>query len=113
MEFAEYQKKVTETALYPGVGNNFVYPALGLAGETGEVIEKVKKLLRDESIKHASEVPEEKRAEIAKEMGDVLWYLAQLSTEFGIELEGIARGNLEKLASRMERGTLHGDGDNR
>ncbi len=87
---------------------------LGLAGfRAGEVIEKVKKLLRDESIKHASEVPEEKRAEIAKEMGDVLWYLAQLSTEFGIELEGIARGNLEKLASRMERGTLHGDGDNR
>lgn len=113
MEFADYQKKAADTALYPGVGDNFIYPALGLAGETGEVIEKVKKLMRNDQIAHAADIPEEKRIEIAKEMGDVLWYLAQLGTELGVDLEEAARINLEKLASRQERGVLHSEGDNR
>ncbi len=113
MKFSDYQKKASDTALYPGVGNNFVYPALGLAGETGEVVEKVKKLMRDGNITHATQIPEEKRNEITKEMGDVLWYLAQLGTELGIDLERAAQMNIEKLESRKERGVLHGDGDNR
>ena len=113
MEFNTYQGRVGDTAVYPHVGKNFVYPALGLAGETGEVLEKVKKLIRDADITDASLVPEEKRSEIKKEMGDVLWYLAQLSTEFGFQLEEVAALNLEKLASRKERGVLHGNGDNR
>ncbi len=113
MELNDYQKMVKETAVYPNVGKNFVYPALGLAGETGEVVEKVKKLIRDQNITDAGEVSEEKRAEIAKEMGDVLWYLAQLSTEFGFTFDEVAQKNIEKLTSRKERGVLHGSGDNR
>jgi NTP pyrophosphatase (non-canonical NTP hydrolase) len=113
MQFNEFQEKARETALYPRVGNNFVYPTLGLAGETGEVVEKVKKLMRNDGIETATALSSEKRAEIAKEMGDVLWYLAQLATEFGLTLEDIASANLEKLASRKERGMLHSEGDNR
>ena len=113
MDFNTYQAKVKETAVYPHVGKNFVYPALGLAGETGEVIEKVKKLIRDSEVTDATQVSEEKKQEIQKEMGDVLWYLAQLATEFGFPLEAVAEKNIEKLASRKERGTLHGSGDNR
>lgn len=113
MEFNIYQKRVGDTAIYPNVGKNFVYPALGLAGETGEVLEKVKKLIRDADITDAAFVSDEKRAEIKKEMGDVLWYLAQLSSEFGFHLDEVATLNLEKLASRKDRGMLHGNGDNR
>lgn len=113
MEFADYQKKAADSAIYWNVGDNFIYPTLGLAGETGEVIEKVKKLMRNDEVLHAAQIPKEKRAEITKEMGDVLWYLAQLGTELKIDLEDIARNNLEKLASRKERGTLHSEGDNR
>ena len=113
MEINEYQAKARETALYPGVGNNFVYPTLGLAGETGEVVEKIKKLMRNDGVMNPEDIPQEKRAEIAKEMGDVLWYLAQLSTELGLTLEDVAHANLEKLASRKDRGMLHSEGDNR
>jgi NTP pyrophosphatase (non-canonical NTP hydrolase) len=113
MEINDYQQRAAETATYPGVGNNFVYPTLGLAGETGEVVEKIKKLMRNDGVVAAKDIPEEKRAEVAKEMGDVLWYLAQLGTELGVTLEEAATKNLEKLASRRERGVLHSEGDNR
>ncbi|MEK7134370.1 MAG: nucleoside triphosphate pyrophosphohydrolase family protein [Patescibacteria group bacterium] len=109
MQFSEYEKQAVETAKYPNVGRNFVYPTLGLVGEAGEVAEKIKKILRDES----GVVSDEKKEEIKKEMGDVLWYLATLSREFGFTLEDIAKKNIEKLASRRERGVLHGSGDNR
>jgi len=113
MELNDYQKKARETALYPGVGNNFVYPTLGLAGETGEVVEKIKKLMRNDGINDPHAIPREKKDELAKEMGDVLWYLAQLATELEITLETIAQKNLEKLQSRKERGMLQSEGDNR
>ncbi len=109
MNFEEYQKESRKTAVYPPIGKEFVYPALGLAGEAGEVAEKVKKIFRDEN----GEVSETKRLELQKELGDVLWYVAQLATEFGLQLDDVARHNLEKLRSRQERGALHGDGDNR
>ena len=113
MQFSEYQKESRVTALYPEVGNNFVYPTLGLVGEAGEIAEKVKKLFRDKNTFTPREVSADDRVEIAKELGDVLWYVAQVASEFGVELEDIATGNIEKLRSRMERNTLHGDGDNR
>ncbi|MCA9363742.1 nucleoside triphosphate pyrophosphohydrolase family protein [Candidatus Kaiserbacteria bacterium] len=113
MEFSEYQKRARETAIYPDVGENFIYPALGLAGETGEVIEHVKKLMRDAAVSKASDIPEDRRDNLEKEMGDVVWYLAQLASELGLELETIASRNIEKLQSRKDRGVLHGDGDNR
>ena len=86
MTFEEYQKKSRETALYPNKDTNFIYPTLGLAGEAGEVAEKVKKILRDKN----GVVDEETRQTIEKELGDVLWYVSQIATEFGLKLEDVA-----------------------
>lgn len=109
LTFHEFQKKSKETAIYPQRGQNFVYPTLGLAGEAGEVAEKVKKVLRDkQGILDAST-----KKEIVKELGDVLWYVSQLATELDVSLDEVARINLEKLFSRKVRGTLSGSGDNR
>lgn len=109
MDFREYQERSRTTALYPKVGGDFVYPTLGLVGEAGEVAEKVKKIFRDADGK----VTDEKRTEIEKELGDVLWYLSQVATEFNLSLDQIAEKNLAKLLDRKERGVLHGSGDNR
>ena len=109
MTFDEYQKESGKTAIYPRRGENFIYPTLGLVGESGEVAEKVKKIIRDDKGK----LNEEKRKEIEKELGDVLWYLAQLATELKLSLEDIAQLNLRKLQSRKERGVLQGSGDDR
>ncbi len=109
MTFEEYQKQSRKTALYPNVGQNFIYPTLGLSGEAGEVADKIKKVLRDKGGK----LDEETKADIEKELGDVLWYVAQIATELDISFEHIAEENLKKLLSRLERGTIKGSGDNR
>lgn len=109
MMLKHYQKKSRKTALYPDIGRNFVYPTLGLVGEAGEVAEKVKKILRDK----AGTASTNDISEIEKELGDVLWYVSQLATEFGLSLEKIAQINLEKLQSRYQRGVIGGSGDNR
>jgi len=109
MTFEEYQKKSRKTAIYPGKDNNFVYPTLGLVGEAGEVAEKIKKVLRDDGNK----LNKERLSDIEDEMGDVLWYMAQLATELNLNLSKIAQKNLKKLKSRKMRGKLHGDGDHR
>lgn len=125
LNFNEYQERALDTAQYPtpfirsewednkeipmnnGIG--YVYPALGLVGEAGEVAEKVKKLIRD-----CEGIPTPDRVEdIQKELGDVLWYLAVLAHEFDLKLEDIATLNLSKLASRKKRNKIKGDGDNR
>lgn len=112
MHFKEYQKKSRKTAIYSEKDKNIIYPLLGLAGETGEVVEKVKKVIRIKG-HHVPEFSAEEKKEIAKELGDVLWYLAQVATELGLSLEKVAQGNIEKLFSRKDRGALHGKGDNR
>jgi NTP pyrophosphatase (non-canonical NTP hydrolase) len=109
MTFEEYQIEARKTAIYPDKDNNFIYPTLGLAGEAGEVAEKIKKVLRD----NQGIVSEEKKIEITKELGDVLWYVANLSQELGISLDEVAQKNIEKLKSRQQRDELHGSGDNR
>ena len=109
MTLEEYQKQSRKTAKYPNAGNNYIYPTLGLAGESGEVAEKIKKVLRDKG----GIVDETTKLEIKKELGDVLWYVSQLSTEMGLSLEDVANENLKKLFSRLERGKLGGNGDNR
>jgi NTP pyrophosphatase (non-canonical NTP hydrolase) len=109
MTFQEYQEESRKTAIYPNKDNNFIYPTLGLAGEAGEVAEKIKKVLRDGN----GIVSPEKKEELTKELGDVLWYVANLSKELGISLEDVAKNNIEKLQSRQQRGELHGSGDNR
>lgn len=109
MNFDEYQKKSRETAVYPEMGNNFVYPTLGLSGEAGEVSEKIKKVIRDKG----GVIDDATREEIKKELGDVLWYLSQIASELKIPFDDVAQFNIEKLQSRLNRGTIHGNGDNR
>ena len=109
MLISEYQELSRRTATYPGAGDNIVYPTLGLAGEAGEVAEKVKKLLRDDD----GVMSRERREALAGELGDVLWYVAQVATEAGLDLEDIAQANLDKLLSRQRRGVLSGSGDSR
>ncbi len=109
MRFSEYQRLSRETAVYPQLGENLVYPALGLCGEAGETAEKIKKAMRDDG----GVLTDERREAVAAELGDVLWYVAQLATEAGLDLEEIADANLEKLASRQRRSVLHGSGDER
>lgn len=107
-DFNDYQKDCLETKVYP-VEYNVMYPSLGLAGEAGEVCDKVKKIYRDDE----GLLSEEKRKEIAKELGDVLWYVASICSDLGIQMRSVALMNRDKLFSRKERGTLHGSGDNR
>jgi NTP pyrophosphatase (non-canonical NTP hydrolase) len=109
MTFDEYQAGAMSTAVYPRIGDNLTYPVLGLCGEAGEIAEKVKKIHRDDG----GVIHPRKRDELAKELGDQLWYLAAVASELELRLEDIAEANLEKLASRASRGVLHGSGDNR
>lgn len=108
MNLNEYQTAARETAIYPSA-NGITYCTLGLCGEAGEVAEKVKKVIRDNDGVFFME----KENEIAKELGDVLWYAANLACELGFTLETIAGMNIEKLRSRQERSRLQGSGDDR
>lgn len=109
LTFDDYQALADDTAVYPGKGTltGLMYTGLGL-GEAGEVQGKIKKLYRDGGYYDIN-----KREQIRDELGDLLWYVATTATELGYSLERIAQGNLDKLASRKERGVLQGSGDNR
>jgi NTP pyrophosphatase (non-canonical NTP hydrolase) len=110
VDLSEYQRLSRRTAEYPREASSWLaYPALGLAGEAGEVAEHAKKAIRDDG----GQVSDERREAMAKELGDVLWYVAQLASELGLELDEIAQANLDKLLSRQQRGVLSGDGDDR
>lgn len=113
MTFTDYQHQATNTAIYPEAGTGSViaraYLGLKLAGESGEVSEKLGKLMRDKG----GAMGQEDRVEIAKELGDVLWYVSQVCREISVPMEQVARMNLAKLADRAERGVLSGSGDNR
>ncbi|MBM5813425.1 MAG: hypothetical protein FJ062_01475 [Cyanobacteria bacterium M_DeepCast_100m_m1_067] len=109
MDFQAYQQRSRATARYPEAGANPIYPTLGLCGEAGEVADKVKKVLRDQEGRFSPEVV----AALQLELGDVLWYVAQLATELGLELDQIAQANLDKLASRAARNVIAGSGDTR
>ena len=108
MTLNEYQKKALETAVYPQE-YKIIYPSLGLTGEAGECSDKVKKVIRD----NGGQFTEEKRLELAKEIGDGMWYCATLSHDIGYTLDEIATMNYEKLSSRQKRGVINGSGDNR
>ena len=103
-----YQKVALTTAIYPRE-QAIIYPTLGLTGEAGEVANKVKKIIRDGS----DSTNEKLVSEIKSEIGDCLWYIAVLASDFDIKLSDIASSNLEKLANRKKNGTIHGSGDNR
>jgi len=107
--FSEYQEQAAKTARYPDVGNNYVYPTLGLTGEAGEVADKIKKIIRDKGGKLSTEDV----TEISKELGDVLWYISTLCSELKLDFGAVASANINKLFSRKERGVIGGGGDNR
>ena len=109
MELNDYQKRSRKTALYTLIGHPVIYPTLGLVNEAGEVAGKIKKVFRDKE----GQFSEETLHALESELGDVLWYLAQVSTELGLNLDDIAEANLTKLSDRMDRGKLKGDGDTR
>lgn len=106
----DYQSRAISFAIYPD-GYRAVYPALGLCGEAGEVAEKIKKIIR--SGRRVHDVTPQERTEIIKEIGDVLWYVANLSADLGVTLEEVAERNIAKLSDRRDRSMLEGNGDNR
>lgn len=108
MHLSFYQQQASITAVYPS-NVNVMYPAMGLAGEAGEVLNKIKKVYRDKDGVFDAET----KREIAKELGDVLWYVAVLARDLGEDLEDTAKANLLKLQDRMRRGVIGGEGDNR
>ena len=103
-----YQQVAKQTAIYPRE-QAIIYPTLGLTGEAGEVANKVKKIIRDDGYKNNESLVQE----ISAEIGDCLWYISVLADDIGCKLSDIANANLEKLANRKEKGTLHGSGDTR
>ena len=107
-DFNSYQRSASGTAIYPEQ-HRITYPALGMAGEAGEVANKVKKLIRD----GPDNRPDTWREDIASEIGDVLWYCAMLADYLDVNLGKIMEDNINKLHSRKERGVLGGSGDNR
>ncbi len=111
MTLLEYQVAAIDTAIYPNQNSfqGLVYCALKLNGEAGEVAEHIGKSIRDD----ASILTPDREELIACELGDVLWYLANMAEELGLTLNEIAQMNLQKLASRKARGALGGSGDNR
>lgn len=141
MNFKDYQTEAHKTAIYPYLASpvttpieisnfdlsceddmaiqykvvsysfpvSFIYPSIGLAGEVGEVSEIIKKIIRDNDGKETEKDVEN----ISKELGDVLWYVAELCTCFNLDLQKVAEANVAKLKKRQEENKLHGSGDNR
>ncbi len=111
--FNNYQKAAVALASYPDVGKNMVYPALGIAGEAGEVADKVKKFWRNNGIADGAQISAGQKEALVKELGDVLWYLAAIGKEIGVKLSEIAQANIDKLTDRHARGVIKSEGDNR
>lgn len=116
LDINEYQKKAHETASYPSgtIGEvrhavDYIYPSLALAEEAGEVAGKFAKAVRD----NGGVIDEERKIAVVKELGDVMWFVAELCTVLNVSLEEVMQKNLDKLASRKARGVIHGEGDDR
>lgn len=110
MKFNEYQIQAHSTSLKTEIGGDLIlYPCLKICGEVGEIAEKVGKLYRDKG----GTLDEEQKEALIKELGDVLWYIAEVSTVIGVPLDQVALKNIQKLHDRMMNGTLQGDGDER
>jgi NTP pyrophosphatase (non-canonical NTP hydrolase) len=109
LDFTGYQEAAARTAGLVATDHPIVYPTLGLANEAGEVAGKVKKIFRDRQ----GVITDADREALALELGDVLWYLSEICTRLGIRLEDVAEANIAKIAERMSRGVLSGEGDYR
>ena len=108
MKLNDYQNRARETAVYP-YEDGLTYTALGLCGEAGEVAEKIKKFIRGDSRYEEEGINQI----LLPELGDVLWYLANLAYEIGYTLEEVAQNNIDKLNKRMKENTIKGSGDDR
>lgn len=104
MTFKSYSETASTTAIYPE-NVKLLYPLLGLSGEVGEVMNKIKKHYRDN-------VPLDK-GDLKKELGDILWYLNAVCKDLNIDFEDMAQSNLDKLLDRKKRGVIGGSGDER
>lgn len=111
MDFLTYQKDSRKHAFYPNQNTpeSFRYLVYGITGEAGELAEHFKHALRDEQ----DTLTKERKDKIIKELGDILWYITNLGIELGINLEDIAKNNLNKIQDRLQKGTLKGEGDTR
>lgn len=109
MNFTDYQTKSRATAKYPVIGHGVIYPTLGLVNEAGEVAGKIKKIFRDKD----GVIGEAEKEALKAELGDVLWYIAQVCSELNLSMDEVAEANIEKLLDRQARGKIQGDGDNR
>ena len=115
MNFNDYQDFALNTATYPQIGENLVYPAMGCAGEGGEFCDKAKKYWRNTGSMSALGMqlsPKQKQG-LIEELGDQLWYIAASARELGITLEEIVATNISKITDRRARGVVKGEGDNR
>lgn len=111
MDMPTYQRNANRTARFVGTSKegDLLYATLGIAGEVGELVNKVKKIIRDDG----GVLTKVKAQEIELEAGDVLWYLSQVARLSGSSLEKVAQRNIAKLAARDKKGTIHGSGDHR
>lgn len=118
----EYQKEAHTFAIYPhpicyeDFGGQMVtheldytYPVMGLVEEAGEVAGKFAKAVRDDS----GHISDDRKTAIKKELGDVCWFVAELSTLMGFDLEDVMKSNIDKLTSRKNRNVISGSGDDR
>lgn len=113
MDFNEYQEKSNKTATYDSSESRLFYLGLGIADEAGEVAGKLKKFIRDHGVHTFEDLTDAQKEDLMKEVGDVLWYAAQLARQCGYTFDHVAQMNIEKLYSRLERGKIGGDGDDR
>ena len=110
MNFSEYQKLALRTNMTkPDLLKELMQNVLGLADESGEVLAIFKKWIRD----HDADPAKLEKDKLKKELGDILWYIAVVSHDLGLNMDDIATANIEKLASRLERNKLTGSGDDR
>lgn len=106
MDMSDYQAQAKKTAIYQ---QGIIYPAVGLASEVGELCGEVKRILRDDG----GTLTEARKARLTAELGDVLWYVAALASDLGVDLGQVARANIDKLLSRQQRNVLTGEGGER
>lgn len=113
MQLDYYQQQAYETADYPNMGSNLLYPALKLNGEAGEVAEKIGKNWRNLGITNPNDLNADQKHALVLELGDVIWYVAALAKELCVSLDYVAQENLRKLRDRKERGVIKSEGDRR
>ncbi len=111
MDFNEYQKLASKTATFESkpLQYQLMYIALGVAGEAGEVADKIKKIMRNDD----GAIDDAKRDDLKKELGDVLWYLSQMARVLEIPFDDVAETNIKKIMDRQARGVIKSTGDNR